>query len=202
MGGNRNRVLLLVALALAVLRFGVVPWVASQAEAHERLEVLTRRLDRSVGVVQNREAILEAQRDLRARTASLGERFPLVTNASGYRLESQQRIGALVAESGAKLALFDWVLDGRLPEAGLAFGRVRLQIEGPLRDVARAHAALEGGLPSLVVREANLNAMAPARAADETAATLTLVGDLLFRAPPGPAVKPAAAGGGAAGGAP
>lgn len=181
MADQRNKVLLGIAAVLAVLRFGIVPWIDSQAQARERLQVLTQRLDRSVGVVQNRKAILDAQKTLRAASARAHGRFPAAPSAEAFRLDNQRRIGAIVTASGAQLALFDWLLEGRLKDTDLSYGRVRFQVDGPLRDVVRAHAELEGNLPSLVVREVQLNLSSPAAGPDEARTTMTVIGDLFFR---------------------
>ena len=177
----RRRLLLGVVAVLALLRFAVVPWLDAQADARERLQVLTQRLDRSVGVVQNREAILSAAAALRASTADSRGRFPIAASAEAFRLDEQRRIGAVVAGAGLKLALFDWVLEGTVPDGGLAYGRVRFQVEGALRDVIRVHGELEGGLPNIAVREVLLNLGMATTQANETSATMAVVADSFFR---------------------
>jgi len=180
--GRRNAWLLGVAAVLALLRFVVQPWAHAQTEAHEQLQVLTQRLDRSVGVKQNRTAILGARTALETATAAARSRFPSSPSAEAFRLDSQRQIGAIVSASGLQLALFDWTLEGKLEDAGLAYGRVRFQIEGPVRDIARVHGELEGSLPFLAVREAQLNLTGPVSGLDNTRATLTIVADLFFLA--------------------
>jgi hypothetical protein len=180
--GRRNAWLLGVAAVLALLRFVVLPWAHAQAEAHEQLQVLTQRLDRSVGVSQNRAAILGARKQFEAASAAARSRFPSPPSAEAFRLDTQRRIGAIVSASGLKMALFDWTLEGKLQDAGLGYGRTRFQIEGPLRDIARVHGELEGSLPFLAVREVQLNLTSAAPGLDDTRATLTIVADLLFLA--------------------
>jgi len=180
--GSRNAWLLGVAAVLALLRFVVLPWGHTQADAHEGLQVLTQRLDRSVGVTQNRAAILSTRTQLETAAAAARSRFPSPPSAEAFRLDSQRRIGAIVSTSGLKLALFDWTLEGKLADAGLGYGRARFQVEGPLRDIARVHGELEGSLPFLAVREVQLNVMNAAPGLDDTHATLTMVADLFFLA--------------------
>lgn len=181
MTSQRRRLLLGVAAVLALLRFAVVPWLDAQADARERLQVLTQRLDRSVGVVQNRDAILGAAAALRAATEAARGRFPTAVTAESFRLDDQRRIGAIVAGAGLKLALFDWVLEGAVPDGGLAYARIRFQVEGALSDVMRVHGDLEGGLPYMAVREMQLNLGSGAAGPDDTSAALTVVADLYFR---------------------
>jgi hypothetical protein len=184
MASTRNTWLLGIAVLLAVVRFIALPWVHAQAEARERLQVLTQRLDRSVGLQQNREAILGARKTFETATASARRRFPAPRTAEAFHLESQRRIGALVTASGLQLALFDWLLDGRIEDAGLAYARTRFQVEGPLRDVVRVHGELEGNLPFMAVREVQLNLVNAAPRLDDTRATMTIVADLYFSAEP------------------
>ena len=181
MTDERRALLLGFAAVLALLRFGVVPWVEAQAAARERLQVLTQRLDRSVGVVRNSEAILSAREQLRVAADAARKRFPDAPSVEGFRLEGQRRIGAVVSGVGLQVALFDWLMDGSVDDAGLGFGRVRLQVEGPIRDIARLHGELEGALPFMAVREMQLNFRGQAAGLDETPVTMTLVADLYFR---------------------
>ena len=54
---SRNQVLLIVAAGLVVIRFVIVPWLNWQSEQRDALAVMTQRLDRAIGVIENREAI-------------------------------------------------------------------------------------------------------------------------------------------------
>jgi hypothetical protein len=179
---DRRRALLLgFAAVLALLRFAVVPWNEAQGESRDRLQVLTQRLDRSVGVVRNRDAILAAREELGVAAEAARGRFPTAASPEAFRLDGQRRVGAVVSAAGLQLALFDWVLDGSVPDAGLGYGRIRFQVDGPLKDIARLHAELEGELPFLVVREMQLNFRGEAAALDDTPVSMTLVADLFFR---------------------
>jgi hypothetical protein len=181
MGSRRNAWLLGIAVVLAALRFVLMPWIHSQAESRERLQVLTQRLDRSVGVRQNRAAILRAAKELQAAAAEAESRFPAAPDAAAFRLDSQRQIGAIVAAAGLKMALFDWLLEGRLEGNSLSYGRVRFQAEGALKDLVRVDGELEGSLPFLAVREMQLALTTPAPAPNETRGTLTIVADLFYR---------------------
>jgi hypothetical protein len=181
MTDQRRALLLGIAAVLALLRFGVMPWIQAQNDARDRLQVLTQRLDRSVGVVSNRDAILAARDQLSGAAAAARSRFPAAASREAFQLDSQRRVGAVISTTGLKLALFDWVLDGKVDDAGLEYGRIRFQVEGPLRDMVRLHGDLEGTLPFLVVREVQLNFRGEAAALDDTAVTLSVVADLFFR---------------------
>lgn len=181
MADRRTQLLLGVAAVLAGLRFIVVPWVDSQNDARDRLQVLTQRLDRSVGVAQNREAILAARQQLQEANAQAHERFPAAESVDAFRIQGQRRMAAVAAAAGLKLNLFEWLLDGQDPAAALAFGRVRLQVEGAPRDLARLHASLEGQLPHVAVREVQLTAPRGVAGPADGKATLTLVADVFFR---------------------
>ena len=49
------------------------------------------------------------------------------------------------------------MIDAESESAGLAFGRVRMQLEGTLREVAEAHVAIEAGFPNVFVRSLIVN---------------------------------------------
>ena len=213
MAEPRIRLLLGITLLLVTLRFVAVPWIQAQGEQRQRLQVLTQRLDRSLGVVGNGEAIAAAQRHLGTDTTALRDRYPETADPEGFRLEAQRAIGAVVSRTGVTLGLFDWLLDGESAEARLAYGRVRIRLEGPLSKVILAHGELEASLPYAAVRELAVDLREPAARPDETQAGATLVVDLYYRtraaaagtAAQGAAERPAAASGagtGAPGGSP
>ena len=149
---SRVRILLGLAAALVVLRFVVVPWVEAQTGVHDRLFAVTRQLDRAEGIA-DAGTELGARRDALAEDVRvLASRAPLAEPGSEHRLAVQKELRAAIESAGLELTVFEWVLDGRADSAGLAFGRVRLQIDGSLRQVAEAHVQLEAGLPNAFVR--------------------------------------------------
>ncbi len=94
-------------------------------------------------------------------------------------MQVQRELRAAVESVGLKLNVFEWVLDGEIEAAGLVFGRVRLQLEGPLRNVAEAHVGIESGLPHVFVRNLIVNVRRGGRQTGIANATLEL--DLYYR---------------------
>jgi hypothetical protein len=178
---NRVRTLLAIVAVLAVLRWVAVPWVQAQNEQHEQLDVLTQRLDRSIGVVQNKAKVLATLQAVRADVQQLRTRFPETASAAQFRLDTQRRFGDLATASGVQMKVFDWVQDGAIADAGLSYGRVRVTIEGPLKDMIRMHGAIEGELGHAAVRDIQMSLAAPAPAAAEARGTANLVIDLFYR---------------------
>jgi hypothetical protein len=181
--GSPSRKVLLIGsvVGLALLRFAIVPALQTQSAWHERLQVLTKHLDRSVGVKQHQSAILGAEAALKATTTDAQAQFPSTPSVEAYRLVMQQQIGQIVASANLKLTLFDWILDGAVKDAGLSYGRIRMQVDGPLADLAALHTRLEGTLPSLKVREVQVSSKVETAELGRTLGTLTLVGDLFYR---------------------
>ena len=176
---RRVHLLLGLAAALAVLRLVVVPWVGSQAGVHDRLFAVTRQLDRA-------EAIVDAGSDLQARrdaletvVLELAARAPLATAGSEHRVQVQRELRAAVESAGLELKVFEWVLDGESEAAGLAFGRLRLQVEGPLKNVAEAHVGIEAGFPNVFIRDMSLSVRRGGRLSSTASATMQL--DLYYR---------------------
>lgn len=182
MGDARVRWLLGLALVLAVLRFAIVPWTRAQVEQRQQLEVLTQRLDRSVGVVENSAAILEAQGEVAAASAAARKPYPEVSDKEQFRLDAQRRLAAVAARGGAKVVLFDWVLDGAAEQAGLDYGRVNASIEGPLENLVAVHGQVEGELPFAAIREVKLDLRrGGAGSLNAEDATVAFVMDLYYR---------------------
>jgi len=178
---NRLKWLLGVAGALAAIRLLVVPWAEAQTEQRQQLEVLTKRLDRSEGVVRNSEAILAAQAGLRDDAAGTMAIFPEAPGDDDSRLAAQRRITALAAQSGLTVTLFDWLLDGDVNEAGLAYSRASIKLEGPLDRMILFHGDLEATIPFAAVREVQLRMRSAASAPVSDPTTATLVVDLFYR---------------------
>lgn len=150
---ERVRIMLIVVVALAALRFVVVPWFNSQTGTHDRLFAVTRQLDRA-------EAVAEAGTDLGSQRDQLGEtvdelvsRVPLADPLNEYRIAVQRQLTSIAEAQNLKLALFEWVLDDISEGAGLGYGRVRVQFEGPLRRIAKGHVEIEAGLPNVFIRD-------------------------------------------------
>ncbi len=91
MNEPRYRVVLVLALALAGLRFLVVPWLEHQGERRDALQVLTQRLDRSEGLVEARDTILKQSSTLTAAAQAARARYPVALNSDEFRLKTAAR---------------------------------------------------------------------------------------------------------------
>jgi hypothetical protein len=182
---QRTRTLLAVVAVLAVLRVVIVPWIEAQNEARDELQVLTQRLDRSEGVVANRTEILALLERLRAERGAALERFPVAASPDEFRLASQQRLGEMARQAAVEIRVFDWILEGSVPDAGLGYGRARVTLQGPLRELIRLHGEIEGSTPNAGLRE--LQYQLRGTAADgptEASAEATITMDLFYRRGP------------------
>lgn len=176
---SRTRLLLGLAAVLAVTRFVVVPWIDAQAGVHDRLFAVTRQLDRAEAIVEAGSG-LQARRDaLAASVRELAARAPLAKPGSEQRVQVQRELRAAVESAGLKVKVFEWVLDGEAEAAGLVFGRVRLQLEGPLRNLAEVHVGIEAGFPNAFVRDLSVAVRSGGGLASTANATMEL--DLYFR---------------------
>jgi hypothetical protein len=176
---SRARLLLGLAGALAIARFVLVPWLGAQTGMHERLYAVTRQLDRAEAIVEAGPD-LQARRDSLARTvADLLARAPQAASGSEHRVQVQRQLRTAVESAGLKVQLFEWVFDGESAPTGLAFGRVRMQLEGTLREVAEAHVTIEAGLPHVFVRSVAVNVRTRGNRGSAAGATVEL--DLYYQ---------------------
>jgi hypothetical protein len=179
---SRVRWLVVLAAVLAGLRFAVVPWMQQQGEQRQQLEVLTQRLDRSVSVVQNAEALQSARGKVVEVTEAARAPFPVVDDKDRFRLDSQRTLAGIAQRGGVSVTLFDWVLDGEAAQAGMAYGRVNVSLAGPLDSLVAVHGAIEAEMPYAAVREVKLDlvrVLKPGLSKDP--GTLALVMDLYYR---------------------
>ena len=177
---SRGQTLLAVAAVLGLIRFGYLPLLEWQDDWRESLVVLTNRLDRSVGVVANREAIIKSAADLESANAKLRARFPQSKDSDAFRLEAQKAVTDLFFSQGGTVSMFDWILDGQEPRSGLRYARARIQVQGGNRALARALARLEGSYPNTVLLDVLGNSQAPAYAPTDGGTAMTLVADFYF----------------------
>jgi len=181
-GDSRVRWLLGLALLLVVLRFAIVPWAESQVEKRQQLEVLTQRLDRSAGVVEDKAEILAAQGRLTKVSQQTRGIFPEVADKERFRLDAQRLLSGIASRGDVKVTLFDWIVDGESGQAGLAYGRVNASLQGPLDSLVAVHGQVEGEMPFAAVREVKLETAGKgASGLAEESATLLLVIDLYYR---------------------
>jgi hypothetical protein len=179
----RIRAMLIAVAVLAALRVLIVPWAGAQGEAHERLQVLTRRLDRSQGVVQAREAIGKAGTVLKTQGGVLEARFPTAPDPQAFKLEAQRDLERLARASSMEIKIFDVVAEGEIPKSGLSYARVRLAVYGTLRNAARLHAEIEGGLANSAIREWQATVANAGASSGDSPADVVVVADLFYRSP-------------------
>lgn len=177
----RKKLLIGLALSLAVVRFLILPWISSQDDVRDQLEVLTKRLDRSTGVLLNRDAITNTLLRIEKANATDRSRFPISEDAESFRLEAQQRVTGIVESQSLRIDVFDWVFDGPPDASGLGFVRGRIYLKGDMRRLALLLGSLEGDLPNMVVREALYSFENPVSGSGEFRATMTLVADFHYR---------------------
>ncbi len=183
MNEPRYRVLLALALALAGLRFLVVPWLEHQGERRDALQVLTQRLDRSEGLVEARDTILKQSSTLTAAAQAARTRYPVALNSDEFRLLAQQQFSALAQDSGIIITVFDVLLEGEQKEANLKFVRVRLQVEGALNRLARFHGEIEGRMPHALLQSLRIDSSMPIAEPGDPTVQGSLTADLYY-APP------------------
>ena len=174
-----SRPLLLLLAALLAIRFAVMPWMEWAEGTRGELEVLTQRLDRSVGVVANSAAIRSSRQRLAERSAALRPLFRNAADAEDFKLATQQEVTGWFADSGARLEVFDWLVteEDKTSNAVLRRARARVQLAGGLRALAMLQGKLEASMPAAVVREVRVRVVGSADNPSDLAANMTLVID-------------------------
>lgn len=181
MADQRTKALIVLAVLLGATRFIAVPWASSQNEKHERLELVTERLDRSKALLSGGKGILASEKDLEASVSVAQAIFPSINDVAAFRLDTQRKVSSIAQANGATVSLFEWLLDGAVPGAQLSFGKVRLSLEGPLEKLVGSHGALEAEMPYAMTRELDLDADSSLVGLDNTEARLNLTMDIYFR---------------------
>jgi hypothetical protein len=179
MNALSSRPLLALLVVLLAVRFAVMPWIEWAEETRGELEVLTQRLDRSAGVVANSAAIRNSGNQLAARSDQLRPLFRKAADPEEFKLATQQEVTAWLADSGARLEIFDWLVteEEKPGDSVLRRARARLQLAGGLRALALIQSRLESSMPAAVVREVRVRIVGSADNASDLPSNMTLVVD-------------------------
>jgi hypothetical protein len=170
-----------IAGVLLAIRFGLLPWVDWQTERRDALQVLTKRLDRSVGVIENRSAIEKSAKDLNASLVTYRANFRQSDSVEAFKLAAQQEISGVIGQAGLRVTLFDWVVDKFDDAPPLARVRARIQLAGTVQALAGVQGRLEAQFPAFVIREVRVDTPNATNTPSTTQGTMTLVADVYFR---------------------
>ncbi len=186
MTDQRRVFLIRLLLALAALRFAVYPWIEYQLERRDELSVLTDRLDRAQGVIENRRVIETTAKDLSQQSQQTAARFIYAETADRFRLDTQRRVTEVIQSNGLGVSLFDWLIEGDAAASqderdGFSFARMRVEFAGPLRQVAMVQGDLEGVFPSLIVRRVALNFRDITTNIDVGVVTVSVIADVYYK---------------------
>lgn len=179
-----SKTLLVALVMLLAIRFVWLPWTEWSDTARSELQVLTQRLDRSVGVVENGIAIRAAERDLTKRHTELRAMFRTEEDPEAFKLAAQRDVSTWSAEAGVRLDVFDWVVSDDDPpgQQALRQVRARIQLSGQLRSLALLHGRFESSMPYAVIRENRVRPVNSADGAADSPASMTLVIDFFHLA--------------------
>ena len=177
---SRSGLYALLALLL-VVKFLLLPLVSWQHSKQVEIESSVRRFERATALLRDRARLERSVQVVRSALDKMHARVPSGATVDQVKLASQQKIKATLASAGVNLGVFDWLAESSSDQFGLAFITARMQIQGSIRTVAAAHAALEGGFPNIVVRSIQMGASGPVGAPGEVPATMTITADFYFR---------------------
>jgi hypothetical protein len=180
MSSGRRRLLLGALGVLLFVKFVVLPWLDWQSAQRETLMILTKRLDRSLGVVANSTKIVETRAALRTEVAKLEDLFPKVKSSSDRKLEAQRSIEEVAIQNGVSVSSFDWVFQTESKPGEVGYARARILIGGDLRSIALMHGAIESNLRGVTIRDLLVTPNGLAREPLAKSSTMSLTADFYF----------------------
>jgi hypothetical protein len=150
----QNKPLLIGLIAfLVVIKFVLLPLQQKQQDVYQQLDSLTKRVQRSEALIAQQQELLQWKDRQQQQLQTLLAPFPVVNNATQYRLQLQQQMQLLAAEHKVSVTFFDWLSDSPLEVFNLYRGRVSLRIEGSAANVMRWHGQLEQQFPQFILRD-------------------------------------------------
>ena len=156
MSNPRVRILLYVALVLAGIQFLILPSIQFRSDLRDEVLTLTKRLDRSEAVLNNKAQLQQRSADLESSSAAVLQLIPSPPNEDAFRLATQQSVTALVSETGSTLSVFDWAFGGEVDGTSVRFVRSRITVSGDIDSLAKFQSLVDTRMSNAVVREWSL----------------------------------------------
>lgn len=177
---SQQRLLVVLAAVLAI-KFLLLPWLDWQSQKTQDLQLLSKRLSRSIEVIENSSVIAKSAEALATELEKVRARYPAAASSEEFRLQFQQDVTGLVTEQGLRVSLFDWVVDETTEHPSIAFSRARLVVPGGARQLAKLHGSLESRFPNVRVVEANFRLGGASTDYEGSSGGVELVVDAYFR---------------------
>lgn len=149
---QQKKVLIVILVMLAALRFLGVPFLAYQAEQITRLELTSQQLERAARLLSGHiedEKVQELQTKLHQLEASY---MPHV-GTSEFRLIAQRQIQNMVADYGVQIDLFDWLTQREVIPNYLYAHQARIILQGNIEQVVQAQLAMQEQLQGVKTLE-------------------------------------------------
>jgi hypothetical protein len=183
MTNNRARALMFVAVALGTIQFLLLPWIQFRSELRDEVQALTKRLDRSEAVLNNKDEMQALSQKLQTTSGPILQLIPAPENEEAFRLAMQQRVSSMVGESGSTLSVFDWAFSGEIEGTDMRFVRSRITVAGDVASLAKLQALLDVRFPNAVIRDWSLIAEQEVARGQQFKASLSAVIDFHFIRP-------------------
>lgn len=177
---DKQKLLLSVLGVLLLAKFVLVPWVETQDEQVQALQVLVKKLQRSEMLLTSEQQLNELYAEFLQKQQSLLEPIPQVESTEQYKLLLQQQVQDEIGRQGLSLVLFDWL--GQLPvEAyNVQKATVTIRVNGAAQQMVALHQWFQQQ-PFIQISETDINWNGPLQVGTEQ--QFVLVVTIFYRLP-------------------
>jgi Tfp pilus assembly protein PilO len=154
MKANQTQLLILL-LAILAVKFVILPTIDWQDATIAKLSTLNKRLDKSIGFINQLPQMQLQQQQLAEHLTDLKSEIDSYQDLSGYQLNKQQAIEKLFADHRIDIKSFNW-RDVIKTEQGAQL-KLMIQYSGHLKDFLALHMQISELNRSVVVENLGLN---------------------------------------------
>lgn len=151
---NQNNLLLILSLII-VIKFVFYPIIDWQNEKIQKLSVVNKRLDKSIGFVNRLPTLQKEKEEMDAYLATLKLDVDTYQEISAYQLTKQKEVELLFSNNKLKIVSFNWQ-DIIATENGSQL-KLMVKYSGKLKDFIKLHMAMSKFNRSTEITNLGLN---------------------------------------------
>lgn len=133
---SNKQLMFSIIAVLVLLRFVFVPWSDMHDSRLEALSVVTKQLQRSLGIEKTIEPMALKLEQLVAEQQRLRMSLQSASSEDELRLNLQKNWAAKAATAGIEIEMFDWRSQLSLSEPDIFQGKIALSLSGSIVSVA------------------------------------------------------------------
>ncbi|GAB3037603.1 hypothetical protein [Bowmanella dokdonensis] len=140
---DRMKLLFVLLVILAMLRFGLAPWLQWQEDKHQEIILLQKRTSKGLAILNNQQAFSQQLAELESAEEQLRQSVFAAEAESAFQLARQREIEQLLNTFELKADRISWMASVPVVGAPLWQHTASFSIDGKTENIVRWHLAME-----------------------------------------------------------